>query len=290
MKSFSFSLFLFLISIFSFGQNSKIDLCEVYQYSIKNKNLDTITHLLKLDTTQVSSYEKSELISMRGMLLYILNYESIYENIEPNAAFDHPILGQTYRDMSIAINQAQDDNQKLPLVYRRYLNLGDFEPHYKEYKSDYDFLTSKGFRKDKSGVALTGLSRYDGELWLGAELAFFSGYSPPFTVKNDNNQIIHKQKFGFSVSALILGYARNLESNYSDFNFSLIRVGAPIYIDATQFGTMTAFDSNHWYYRPEVGIGYSIFHLSVGYTVFFNKQKSRELSNTILSFRIKNTF
>ena len=286
MKSFAFSLFLSLISFYSIGQNSKIDLCEVYQHAMSIKNIDTINYLLQLDSTQVSNYEKMELLSMKGTILLNLNHDSI----EKNPAFDNPILRQTYKDMSVAISQAQDENQKLPLVYRRYLSLKKFEPHYQEYKSDFEFLNSKGYKADKTGIALTVLTRYDGEFWLGGELSLLSTYSPPFTVRNNNNQVIHNHRLGFSISALVFGYTRNLESNYDDFNFSILRIGAPLYIDILQFGTMTAFDSNHWYYRPELGIGYSIFHLSAGYTIFFRSQKSKELSNAILSFRIKHTF
>lgn len=222
---------------------------------------------------------------MRARLHFYLDQSEI----DKRSSSDHPAIIKAHKDLTLAIDQYKDETDKLRYIFRRFVTLEDYKPHYKEYNTDLDLLTANGYKKDKFSIGLTALSRYDSEFWLGGELSFFSGYSPPFTLKDDNKQIVHQQKIGFSASVLIFGFSRNLESDFSDFSFSLLRIESPIFIDITQFGTMTALNSDHWYYRPELGFGYSIFHLSVGYNIFFRNQKSKELSNAFLSFRIKHT-
>ncbi len=284
---FQFTFFnIVFFASFIYGQHSNLDLCGIYKHSLKTKNLDTITQILERDTFQINNHEKAELFSMRGRLQLIFNRLDINKNLPA----DNPILVSAHSDYTMAIDLAKADNDELRYVWRRHLDLKFVKSRYKGYESDLEFLTSNGYRKDKFDSALTALSRYDGEFWLGTEFSFFSGYGPPYTIRNESREIIAKRKFSFSTSALIFGYSRNLESSMNDFNFTLLRLEAPIFVDITQFGFINALESNHWYYRPEVGIGYSIFQLSLGYTVFFKSHKARSLSNTFVSYRAKYTF
>ena len=286
MKSFAFSVFLISISIYSIGQSSKIDICGVYKYSLRNSSLDSITHIINLDSTQVNNYEKSELLTMRARLHFYLDRSEI----DKRTTSDHPSIIKAHKDLSLAIDQYKDEKDKLRYVFRRFIMLDNYKPHYKEYDSDLDLLTSNGFRNDKFGFALTAVSKYDGDLWLGIEASFAGGYTAPYTLKDDYKQIIHKRKASKSASALVFGYSRNIVSNMGDLNFTLLRLEAPLFADVTQFGFIHTEGTTHWYYRPELGIGYSIFHLSAGYTFYFKGHKSRNLSKSIFNLRVKHTF
>lgn len=286
MKSAFLAICFTLYALSLSGQQSNIDLCTVYNHAVKTQSLDTLNHLLNQDTLQINNFEKNEMLTMRGWLRIALNKAEIDKNL----AMEDPILQEAYRDFSMAVQSSEDKNDKLKYVSIRFLNLKSNKLNYKEYQSDLGLLTDHGYRQNKFGLGIAALSKYDREIWLGAELLLFSGYIPSYKIKDGNEKTLVRKRFSTSASALIFGVSKNLESAMSDVNFSLLRLESPLFVNVTQFGFIRTLASNHWYYRPEIGIGYSIFHLSVGYTMYFKNQKSESLPTTPISFRIKHTF
>ena len=99
-----------------------------------------------------------------------------------------------------------------------------------------------------------------------------------------------KKNLTVSASGLIVGFARNLESELNDINFSLLRIEAPLFVDLLKFGYISSSEGvNEWYYRPELGIGYSYFQLSGAYNVFFDGEGAEALNKFQLNFRMKYT-
>jgi len=288
MKTYLLTLFLTLFVLSVFSQHSSVDLCSIYQHAVKNKNIDSISYLLTLDSTQISAYDKAELLSMRGLLHLSLSKK----DINKRKAKNHPAFIEAKRDFTLAIKQNVDKNEKLKYTFRKFVTLEGYKPHYTNYQSDLYLLKSKGFKPDKFGMGISAKSKFDGNFWLGAEFSIVSGYRPSYSLKNYDEQIIIKSKPSFSMSALTVGFTQNIETtSLSDLNFSLLRLEAPLYIDVLQFGFIDNSNRSYWYYRPELGIGYSIFHLSGGYNLFFGSRKGREsLSNAMINFRIKHVF
>jgi len=275
-----------MITISVNGQQNNIDLFEVYNLSLLNSNYDTISYLLTLDTAEITDYERMELYTIRGKLKLIFGEKELGKKEK----LDRTILNDASDDFSYAITQTKDENDKLNYIYRRYFTLKDHDPYYKGYNSDYTSLKSNGFKKDKSGLGFTALTKYDGESWLGLEISLISNYGPRYTLKDGNSRIIHKKKYSHSSSAFVIGFAQNLETGITDYNLSIIRIESTLYVNITQIGVINAQNTNHWYLRPEIGFGYSIFQLSAGYTFFIPGGKSISLAKYIVSFRAKHTF
>ena len=287
MKSCLLTLFLTLFFSSIFSQHETIDLSRVYQSATMLKSLDTITYLLQLDSTQISDYEKAELFSMRGLLRLKFNKK----DIKRRRAANHPAFKSALQDFSSAVNQNGDKSDKLKYTYRRFVSLKKYKPHYSNYQADLNLIKSRGYKKDNFGMAIFAKSKYDGELWLGVEFSIRSGYRPSYRLKGYEGHTI-KKKNQFSASVLTFGYSQNIQTTaLSDLSISLVRIESPIFIDILQFGFIDTSVKNYWYYRPEVGVGYSIFQLSGGYNLFFNSdEKSKSLSKAMVNFRIKFIF
>lgn len=269
------------------GQQTNIDMCDVIRHSLINKSSDTITTLLQMETSELTDVQKADLYSIRGRMSVLLNRKAI----KKNKTSAHPLLRESYDDLSQAIYLISEEKDKLKYIARRYYVFENYESNYKDYQSDLHKLKAHGMKKDKTGIGAAILTKYDGDLWAGVEVSLFSGYAPTYNVKDDNGETVLRKKTSISASAFVFGFSRNIETDLNDYNFSLVRIEAPLYIELFKVGYIQApGGNNHFYYRPEIGIGYSLFHLSGGYNVFFKSEKSEELSNLSLNFRIKYTF
>ena len=287
MKPILSILITLLITSAIVGQHSHVDFCDIIRHSIEHKSTDSITHLLQLDSTHVNNSEKAELYYIRGRLI-VENHE---EEIERRSKHIHPKLKEAHRDLSLAINQVPSKDEKLEFVFKRFQVLERYKPYYEEYDSDLKLIESNGYKHDKFGIGFSAKNKYDGDFWLGGELSIGSGYGAPYTLKDASQRTIKKNRTTLSASILTLGYVKNIQTqSLNDFNFSLIRMEAPFYIDLLQVGFIDTKTNNYWYYRPEIGIGYSIFHLSAGYNFFFKSERFEDLSNAMINIRIKHVF
>jgi hypothetical protein len=269
------------------GQQTNIDMCDVIRHSLINKNSDSITNLLQLDPSKLTNTQRADLYSIRGRMSMVFNKKEINKS----SSDAHPALVESYEDLTKAITLIPDEKDKLKYVARRFYIFEDYATHYTDFQSDTKVLVAHGMKKDKTCFGASVVTRYDGDLWAGVEVSLFSGYAPTFKVKDDDGNIVLHKKYSVSASALVLGFTRNLDTPLNDFNFSLLRIEAPVFIDLTKVGFIASpGGTNSWYYRPEIGIGYSIFHLSGGFNIFFKSEGSEDLSDLNLNFRIKYTF
>ena len=195
MKSYLFTLFLTLIFSSIFCQQGDVDLCGVYKHAVKNKTLDSISYLLNLDSTQITTYKRTEILTMRGRLRLSFNKNEINRR----KANKHPEFQEALRDFSTAINENPSKNEKLKYTFRRFSTLKRYKPYYKNYKSDLNLIKSKGYNPSKFAMGISGKSKYDGEFWLGAEFSIGSGYRPAYTLKDYDGQVIRKVKYSFSI-------------------------------------------------------------------------------------------
>lgn len=282
------TLFLCLICLYTLtAQQTPIDMCDIIRHSLVNKNADTISTLLESDSYKLTDKQKADLYSIRGRMTTYLNKK----NIKKRSSSTHPKLKASYADLTKAISLIPEENDKLKYIARRYYVLEKYKPYYEDYKSDQNKLIANGLKKDKVGLGASAVVRFDGDFWVGAELSLFSGYAPPFQIKDKNGDIVLSKKMTISASGLVFGFTRNLEKDLNDYSFSLLRIEAPIFIDITKFGYIQApGGKNHWYYRPEIGIGYSIFQLSSGYNLFYKNDGTENLSHFSLNFRTKFVF
>lgn len=277
----------FLCCLSLFGQQPNLDMCDIIKHSLQIRSTDSLTQLINEHSEELSNKQKADLYSIRARLRVILNAKDVKRRSDSI----NPILVEAKNDFDLAIDQMKDENDKLKYRVRRYFILEKYTPHYEEFDSDLELLKLNGYKEDKTGLALSLISKYDGDFWLGAEIASFSGFAPPFRVANKDNDVIWQNKMYKSASAFIFGYSRNLNINLTDINFSLIRVEAPFYFELFKFGYIgNAESTNNWYYRPELGFGYSIFQLTAGYNLFFNKDRAKDLSKFNLNLRAKYVF
>ena len=276
-----------LFSTLSKGQHSKIDICEVTKKAKEELKVDTINQLLQIhDTNQITSFERAELLAFRAWLtLRIKNDE-----MKMSPQNKDRILSEVNQDFNQAVKVVRNENDKLIFRYRRFYVMEQIDPNYKNYDSDLSLLKTQGFKEDKFGLAFFATSRYDGELWLGGELAIFSGLGPRFKLKDNDGSIVAKNNLTKAASFLTLGYARNVQSEMEDFSVSLIRIEAPLFIDIFKLGFVNTPDQTNWFYRPEIGVGYSIFQLSVGYNLFFKKDGRDRFQKLFTTLRGKFIF
>ena len=278
MKFICTSIVYFVILCLADGQS--LDLCEVYKQARQHQNLDTIEHLL--NSGEISSTDQAELLTMRGLLKIKYNKNSLGKR----PSLKNPILKSAYSDFTTAIEQVTEE-RKVEFVFRRYTTLSDVDLSYPEDRSDLNLLSSHGYKKDRFGMAASLSVRYDGSFWLGFDFALFSGYTSPYTLKDGHGSTIAKRKYTLSASAFVLGYSHNLESSASDFNFSLIRIEAPLFIDILNVGYIRTMGNNSWYYRPQLGLGYYWFQLSAGYNIFFRNNSELGQSKWMVQLRTK---
>ncbi|MDF1697481.1 MAG: hypothetical protein P1U56_16680 [Saprospiraceae bacterium] len=269
------------------SQHSHIDLCEVTKKAILNQSVDTVDQLLQIkDTSKITKMERAELLSFKAWLWLKINED----NLDKKSSLKGQILTQAYRDFTLAINEVEDENEKLIFEYHRYSILESYKPKYKDYTSDLNRLKAHGYKKDKLGLGLVAVAKYDGDIWLGGELALFSGYAPLYTLRDSDGTTVAKNRVAVSASMLTLGYYRNLNTDYGDYSISLVRIEAPLFIDLFKLGYIKDSNKNHWYYRPEIGVGYSILQLSLGYNFFFKKEGTEDLANVFTTLRGKYIF
>lgn len=268
------------------SQDVNLDMCDIIRHSLHMKSTDSVTQLLEMHSDELTPKQKAHLYSIRGRLWVALNKKNIKRSSYPV----DPLLIKANDDLTLAIQQLPDEKDRLRFIARRYFVLENYSPYYNQYQSDLKILSEHGLKKRKEGMSIVALSKFDGDFWLGVEGSLFSSYSPSYTVRDEYGKIVMKDKVSTSMSFLIMSYARNLQASQNDFGASFLRVEAPLFIDIFRVGFIeTEGSTEHWYYRPELGIGYSIFHLSAGYNIFFRPGNAKELNKLQFNFRVKHT-
>lgn len=263
-----------LISMFSgvYGQKQNIDPCAIFKEAMTNLNIDTLDHYLSMDESMLDMNDRINLMTFKGAALIRKHRgKGKDKRVVPTS-----IIDSSYHLFTDAIELVEDEKLKIGYRFRKYQTLSELKPSYLGMSADEKYLKGRGFKQDEFGVSTNLVVRYDGGLWLGAEVAVIGGLQSPFNLKDGYGKTIKKSKFGISASVLILSHLRNIEERISESKFSLFRIEAPLYIDIAQVGLVKTADESHWFYRPQVGVGYGRFSISYGYSIFF-KRASRDL-------------
>jgi len=270
-----------------FSQSVDINICETYKRALRAKSTIPFDSLLQNKDFNISDFDRSDLYSFRAKARLALNQK----NIKNDSIQRQLLLDEMYQDLSQAIDLIDDKSEQLKHTWRRYVFLNRLSYPYKDMNTDLALLKDNGYKEKKMGIALYPKVMFDGDFWLGAELSLLSAFFPQYTLISKDKVTIYKDKYSTSFALFTLGYAQNLQrTEWSDFNISILRIEAPFYIDILQFGFINGPAGNSWYYRPELGLGYSIFQLSVGYNIFFQNEESSEISNLLTNFRVKYNF
>lgn len=265
-----------LISIFSgaYGQIQNIDPCSIFKEAMSNNNIDTLDHYLAMDDTKLELNDRINLMTFKGAVLIKKHRDKGREikNVPTS------IIDSSYQLFSDAIGLVEDEKLKVGYRFRRYQTLSELKPSYQGMLSDDKYFKDLGYKKDKFGISANLVARYDGEFWLGADVTVFGGLQSPYNLKDGYGNSFQKSRVGISASFFIISHLRNVEKRLSETKFSIFRIEAPLYFDITQVGFVKTTDKSHWFYRPQVGVGYGRFSLSYGYSVYF-KRASRDLLN-----------
>ncbi len=98
--------------------------------------------------------------------------------------------------------------------------------------------------------------------------------------------------FPVRVSALGIGYHKNMTTGDNDFSFFASRITNFGFINLTpsqfgfKWGPSFTDDKKYWYYRPEIGFTYAIFTVSYGYNLMFNKDVRGLTDKSVINFKI----
>lgn len=283
------SIYTLLISCFIgqvYAQTGNIDPCAIFKEAVSNNNIDTLDHYLNMDDTQLDLNDRINLMTFKGLVLIRKQGKRRSERGKTAQA----IVDSSYQLFTDALNMVEDENLKIGYRMRRYETLSEMKIGYPSKSEDEYLLRQSGYKPDQTGFSLMFTSRYDGEFWLGAEVALFGGLQLPFNFKNGYGDTVEKMEMGVSGSAFIFSHTRNMESAINESKFSILRIEAPIYVDITQVGWMRTAGRSYWFYRPQVGLGYGRFSLSYGFSLFFKKEARDLLNRHSLDFKTKFVF
>lgn len=265
-----------LLSFIQFyGQKVNLDPCFLYKQAIKNQNLDSIDHYLKLDDTQLYQEDRIKLLTNKAVAIVKLKKK------KPKSS----IIDSSAHLFKKVIDLVEDDNLKISYKLLRYETLSLLKPSYDDISSDKQELERHGFKDLEIGLSIHAVSKYDSDFWVGAEASLVNARQLPHSVTDGYGTTIKTQKRRFSMSALTVSYLRNLELNASEFKFSLLRMESPFYIDLTQFGNIKTDFRRHWFYRPQLGLGYRNFSISYGYNIFFKNSPSNLNAKHSINFK-----
>ena len=287
MKAIIILLTAFLTAFQLSAQKVDLDLCEVYKSARELNSTQPLSKYLEDNSIDLSNFQKSELHSMRAEI----NLKIWKRTSKEKSAERDSLIEVIKNDFTKAIELSEDKSQEIRNKWRRFNSMEGLDLRYEEMDSDSIMLKFQGQKFMKSGIGLSAKLKYDNDFWFGGEFSLLSAYIPAYKIKDDNGEVLYQEKYSASFSMFIVGYAHNMsEKDFGDLNFSLIRIEAPFYIDIFQFGSIFGPENNKWYYRPEIGLGYSLFHLSAGYNIFFNREQAEGISRFMTNFRIKYTF
>ncbi len=163
-----------------------------------------------------------------------------------------------------------------------YLGINNFSKkeknNIKEYLPDCYINFSRYIERTGLGFGLN--YSIGNEQWFGGEISIF---------QQTDGYFFNAYNF-FSVALFTFGYNHNFTSNINDFYFNLAQINKHSLFNyqITKFGFQTApfLDKAKWYYRPSIGLSYSIFSFSYSYNLVFDKTVRDQLEKHLFEVKI----
>jgi hypothetical protein len=174
----------------------------------------------------------------------------------------------------------------------------------------YKFLESQGIQYNYKPINLTRKKFYsqskhsrkgigfglrymqnNNTSWLGGDISLRSAYVVPNT-KNvydsiSNTWTSNRKSFwsGYHLSILSLGYARSLSTDESEMTINGIQILHDITLKPLQFGKRwnNEVEFSSWFYRPEIGLTFSLFTFTAGYNIYFKSNNFTANSKLVLT-------
>jgi len=180
---------------------------------------------------------------------------------------------------------------------RRYEYLKISDKKSQLYNEDLSILKTAGYKPDKEGFGL-GLSYNRGKHnWIGGKFSLFALQTRIYEMTQLNPQTkeretVSKEWYTISLDAVSLNYAYNIDNSAQEFYIDLLKMNTPFNISISQFGfqKLPGKPGVHWFYRPELGLGYGIISVAYSYNFIFDKE-IRPLTEThLLTLRLNLTF
>ncbi len=179
-------------------------------------------------------------------------------------------------------------------IKSRYDIESDYYIFEKQAKKDLAYLKSIGYKEDREGFPIgISYSRSPANQYIGFEASLIGEYSPWYKLKtvdkNTGKKEVLESYIPTSVQSLTCGFNKNLQRNGYEVWASFGQVTSPIMFNPAKFGFSENYVSNekiHWFYRPELGLGWGIFSVNCGYNLVFKKAFRREDNKWFVTVRL----
>ncbi|HEY1037890.1 MAG TPA: hypothetical protein VGF30_00715, partial [Bacteroidia bacterium] len=180
-------------------------------------------------------------------------------------------------------------------ILQRYEFERDYDYYESKSKADLEILKKYGYKKERIGIPLgiTYIKAPKNE-YIGIEISPVGFLDPRYKMKNLNKETGKKEVVASSLipvnyQAFTCGFNKNITRQGYEVWFSAGQVTSPLMINAIKFGFTENYISNervHWFYRPELGLGWGIFSVNCGYNMVFKKEFRREDNKWFVTARI----
>ena len=239
-------------------------------YSYKKKNIDSLQKVLDYgEITNPIIYSSS--YSEKASILQFI-YEDEINKFKDGDTSKVKIINQILDSYKIAIDTW--GRCKLHRKVDRMNFLEEINDTGNLYENDLEELKAAGYKKDFTSLDF-GIDLKKGKNnWIGGELNIIN-YNGARWKLNKNDSISNKYHIPYSLPFVLgfinISYSRNININEYDFALSLIQMRCPVFINVTKFGFQKSNEKKHWYYRPEVGIGWKWVSIYYSYNLMLKK-------------------
>jgi hypothetical protein len=162
------------------------------------------------------------------------------------------------------------------------------------YLQDIDFAKAHGYKETEKGFVL-GLNYMGGKSdFAGIMVSPWGQVIPRYKVMSTDPadgklKIVDQSLLPVSINILAFEYNRNLDQPTSrEFTLSLFQSTSPLLINVTKFGftKSVTLSKPSWFYRPEIGIGWSFISVGYAYNFVFSKSDRSQLNTHMVVARL----
>jgi len=161
------------------------------------------------------------------------------------------------------------------------------------YLQDMDFAKAHGFKETEHGFVL-GVNYMGGKSdFAGVMVSPYGVVMPRYKVLSTDPEdgkikVVDQNNWPSSFNLCSFEYNRNLDQPTArEFAFSLFQQTSPLLINVTKFGftQSVTLTKPSWFYRPEIGIGWSFISVGYAYNFVFSKSDRSQLDTHMVVFR-----